>query len=44
MNNEIIKLFNDSEKNLKKEFDELDRLCDINSMKVINAFRKNNVS
>ena len=44
MNNEIIKLFNDSEKKLKNEFEELDRLCDLNSMKVISAFRNNNVS
>jgi cystathionine beta-lyase family protein involved in aluminum resistance len=44
MNNEVIKLFNDSEKKIKKEFDELDRLCDLNSMKVINAFKNNNVS
>ena len=44
MNNEILKLFNDSEKKLKKEFEELDRLCDLNSLKVINAFKNNNVS
>ena len=44
MNKEIIKLFNDAEKNLKKEFDELDRLCDLNSLKVLNAFKNNNVS
>ena len=44
MNNEIIKLFNDGEKKIKKEFDELDRLCDLNSLKVINAFKNNNVS
>ena len=44
MNKEIIKLFNDSEKKIKKEFDELDRLCDLNSLKVLNAFKNNNVS
>ncbi len=44
MNNEIVKLFNNAEKNVKKEFDEIDRLCDLNSMKVLNAFKNNNVS
>ena len=44
MNNEIIKIFDDSEKKLKKEFEELDRLCDLNSLKVLNAFKNNNIS
>ncbi len=44
MNKEIIKLFNDSEKELRKEFEELDRLCDLNSIKVLNAFKNNNVA
>ena len=44
MNNEIIKLFNTAEKKLKNEFDELDKLCDLNSLKVLNAFKNNNVS
>ena len=44
MNKKIIDLFNDAEKKIKKEFDELDRLCDLNSLKVLNAFKNNNVS
>jgi len=44
MNNEIIELFNNAEDNLKEEFKSIDKLCDLNSMKVLNAFRNNNVS
>ena len=32
------------EKDLKSQFDEIDRICEINSMKVLNAFQKNNLS
>ena len=44
MNSEIVKLFNDAEKKLKEEFDKIDKLCDYNSLKVLNAFKNNNVS
>ena len=44
MNKEIIELFDKAEDNLKEEFKSIDRLCDLNSMKVLNAFKKNNVS
>lgn len=32
------------EKDLKQQFDEIDRICELNSMKVLNAFQKNNLS
>lgn len=32
------------EKNLKEEFKKIDELCDLNSMKVLNAFKENNIS
>ncbi len=32
------------EKNLKEEFKKIDKLCDINSLKVLNAFNKNNIT
>ena len=44
MNREIIELFDKAEDNLKEEFKKIDKLCDLNSMKVLNAFRNNNVS
>lgn len=44
MNSEIIELFNKAEEKLIDEFKNIDRLCDLNSMKVLNAFRNNNVS
>ncbi len=33
-----------AEENLKEEFKKIDELCDINSLKVLNAFNKNNIS
>ncbi len=33
-----------AEKNLKEEFKKIDELCDINSLKVLNAFNKNNIT
>ena len=44
MNKEIIELFDKSEKELKSEFEKLDKLCDLNSIKVLNAFKNNNVA
>ena len=32
------------EKNLKEEFKKIDELCDLNSLKVLNAFNKNNIT
>ena len=37
-------VFDECEKEVVNEFRELDRLCDLNSMKVLNAFRNNNIS
>ena len=33
-----------AEENLKEEFKKIDKLCDINSLKVLNAFNKNNIT
>ncbi len=32
------------EKNIKEEFNKIDEVCDINSMKVLKAFKENNIS
>ncbi len=44
MNESILKLISDSEKNLKGEFDNIDDIVFFNSRKVIEAFNKENVS
>ena len=44
MNEEIIKLVNDSEKELDKEFKKIDEICEYNSLKVLNAFWNNKLS
>ena len=41
---ETIELFNKCEKEVKEQFDRLDELCDKNSIKVIEAFKHNNIS
>ena len=41
---ETLKLFEESEKEVEKEFKELDSKCDRNSLKVLNAFKNNNIS
>lgn len=33
-----------AEENLKEEFKKIDELCDLNSLKVLNAFNKNNIT
>ena len=44
MDNKIYKLVNECEKEVKEQFDEINILCEKNSLKVLNAFRNNNVS
>ncbi len=44
MDNKIISLFDECEKDVSEEFDKLDSLCEINSRKVLDAFRHNNIS
>lgn len=44
MNESILKLISDSEKNIKNEFDNIDDIVFFNSKKVIEAFNKENVS
>ena len=41
---ETIDLFEKCEKEIREEFKNIDKLCDINSFKVLEAFRKNNIS
>ena len=44
MDEKIIKLVNDSEKELDKEFKKIDEVCEYNSLKVLNAFWNNKLS
>lgn len=44
MNEKIIKLVNDSEKELDEEFKKIDEVCEYNSLKVLNAFWNNKLS
>ena len=44
MDKKIIKLVNDSEKELDKEFKKIDEICEYNSLKVLNAFWNNKLS
>ena len=44
MNKKIDELFKACEEQVKDEFIKIDELCDKNSMKVLNAFKKNNIS
>lgn len=44
MDEKIIKLINDSEKELDKEFKKIDEICEYNSLKVLNAFWSNKLS
>lgn len=41
---DVLKLVNEAEKKVEKQFKELDKLCELNSLKVLNAFHKNEVS
>lgn len=41
---DVLKIVNEAEKKLESKFKELDRLCELNSLKVLNAFHKNEVS
>ena len=40
----VLKLVNEAEEKLEIQFKELDKLCELNSLKVLNAFHKNEVS
>lgn len=42
--NEIIKLINKCEKELTKEFNKVDKICELNTFKVMDAFKNNKVS
>ena len=44
MDEKIIKLVNDSEKELDKEFKKIDEICEYNSLKVLKAFWNNKLS
>ena len=40
----IVNLVNKAEESLKDEFKKIDKVCDINSLKVLTAFNNNNIS
>lgn len=44
VNEKTIELINDAEKNLKAEYEKIDKLIDYQSLNVLNAFHKNNIS
>ena len=44
MDNKMYELVNECEKEVQKQFDKINILCEKNSLKVLNAFRNNNVS
>lgn len=44
IDNKIYDLVNECEKDVKYQFDKIDILCEKNSLKILNAFRNNNVS
>ena len=41
---EVVKIVNDSDKELKSIFSEIDELCDYNSLRVLSSFHKHEVS
>ena len=41
---EILNLSNQTEEEIKDVFKEIDKICEYNSLKVLNAFRENNIS
>ena len=44
ISSKVIDIVNHCEKEVKEEFDKIDNLCEINSIKVLNAFNKNDIS
>lgn len=44
INNKAKEIVLKEEENLKEEFKKIDELCDVNSLKVLNAFNKNNIT
>ena len=44
INNKAKELVLNAVENLKEEFKKIDELCDVNSLKVLNAFNKNNIT
>ena len=41
---EALKIVNKAEESVKGEFDKIDKACELNSLKVLNAFKNNNIS
>ncbi len=42
--NEVIELVNQAEKEVKEEFEKVDKICEINTLKVLQAFQDNDLS
>ena len=42
--NEVIELINNSEKEVKEELEKVDKICEVNTLKVLQAFQDNNLS
>lgn len=44
VSNDVIELVNSSESEVEKEFDKVNKICEKNTLKVLDAFQKNNLS
>lgn len=44
VSNDVIELVNSSESEVKNEFDKVNKICEKNTLKVLDAFQKNNLS
>ncbi len=44
ISDELLELANNTQKDIKEIFDQIDKICEYNSLKVLNAFKENNIS
>ncbi len=42
--NEVVELVNNAEKEVQEEFKKIDKICEVNTLKVLNSFQNNNIS
>ena len=44
ISNEVVELINSCEEDCKEEFTKIDKVCELNSLKVLSAFQKNEIT
>ena len=44
ISDELLKMAEQTEKEISNQFEEINKICEYNSLKVLNAFQKNNIS